>query len=69
MINTCPEVIVSLVRVLCDRWKDKIVIPKPHLDLCSKSILVMDYLDGVRLVDGIKEQYARLAAIQGPDLS
>ena len=35
------------------------------MNLCSRHVLVMEYLDGVKLVDGIKEKYGQLAAMQG----
>ena len=35
------------------------------MKLCSRHVLVMEYLDGVKLVDGIKEKYGQLAAMQG----
>jgi len=51
-----------------DHYKDKLEMPYPHLNLCSKHILVMEYLDGVNLVSGIKEQFSKLAKSQGKDL-
>jgi len=47
------------------RWKQHVEIPAPYEDLCSKHILVMDYLDGVKLVDGIKDNMSKIAALQG----
>lgn len=47
------------------RWKDFVDIPEPHLELCSKSLLVMDMLEGVKLIDGIRSQYERLAKSLG----
>lgn len=42
-----------------------VVIPQPVLELCSKSVLVMEYLDGQRLVDAVKSNYRELAAQRG----
>jgi aarF domain-containing kinase len=28
------------------KWNNKINIPKPYMELCSRHILVMEYLDG-----------------------
>ena len=53
---------------LREKYKDRIEIPEPHLDLCSKHILVMEFLDGVNFVAGVKEQFSRLAALQGKSL-
>lgn len=50
------------------RWKQYVEIPRPYENLCSKHILVMDYLDGVKLVDGVRENYAKMAAMQGRSL-
>lgn len=51
------------------RWGDKgVVIPAPLLPLCSKHLLVMEFLRGTKLVDGIRAQYAKLAALQGRTL-
>lgn len=49
-------------------YKDRIEIPKPHTDLCSKHLLVMEYLDGVNLVTGIKKQLNHLASLKGKTL-
>lgn len=43
-------------------------IPKPYMDLCSKHILVMDFLEGKRLVDGIRDEYRVLAHSMGKTL-
>ena len=55
--------------VVMPKWGHLVEIPAPHLELCSKHILVMDYLDGVKLVDGVRAQYARLAARSGRTLA
>mmetsp|Transcript_9192 Transcript_9192/g.27672 ORF Transcript_9192/g.27672 Transcript_9192/m.27672 type:complete len:530 (-) Transcript_9192:75-1664(-) len=47
------------------KYGSKVAIPEPVLPLCTKTVLVMDYLPGIRLVDGIKEQYRKLAARLG----
>lgn len=47
------------------KWKNVIDLPRPHLALCSKNLLVMDYLDGVKLVDGIRQRFRKLAALSG----
>lgn len=46
----------------------KVVIPEPVLDLCTKNVLVMDFIPGTRLVDGIKDQYRKLAKRVGKSL-
>lgn len=47
------------------KWGDKVNIPKPHIDLCSTHILVMEYLNGVKLVDGVMKSMENIAALQG----
>jgi aarF domain-containing kinase len=50
------------------RWNDQIEIPEPHSMFCSKHLLVMDYLNGIRLVDGIRNQYRNIAKLSGKTL-
>ena len=47
------------------RWKHKVDIPAPHQQLCTREVLVMDELPGVKLVDGIRAKLAALAAVRG----
>lgn len=45
---------------------DRLVrIPEPVLPLCSKNVLVMEFLEGEPLVDAVKGSYRRLAAARG----
>lgn len=34
------------------RWSHKVDIPAPHRQLCTREVLVMDEVPGVKLVDG-----------------
>jgi len=43
-------------------------IPEPYMEYCSKHVLVMDFLDGKRLVDGIRDEYTILAKSLGKTL-
>lgn len=45
------------------KFKNFVVIPKPYMNLCSKHILVMEYLHGKKLVDGIRDYYKNLAKL------
>ena len=47
------------------KWGNKVNIPKPYLELCSTHILVMEYLKGVKLVDGIINSLEKVALLQG----
>lgn len=38
-------------------WSAKVQIPKPIMEYCTKDVLVMEYLHGIRLVDGIRNSY------------
>lgn len=49
-------------------WGSLVRIPLPINEYCSKHILVMEYLRGVRLVDGIRNQYRHVAAHMGVTL-
>lgn len=46
-------------------WDHVAVVPHAHLHMCTKSVLVMDYLPGVKLVSAIRAQFSRFAAAQG----
>ena len=62
------EEALNLQRVRSDvmpKWGKRVYIPAPTLALCSKHILIMEMLQGVKLVDGIRSQYSRLAAVRG----
>jgi predicted unusual protein kinase regulating ubiquinone biosynthesis (AarF/ABC1/UbiB family) len=43
-------------------------VPQPYPQLCSKHLLVMECLDGVKLVDGVRAQYSKLAKLRGTTL-
>eukprot|EP01126_Amoeba_proteus_P002666 TRINITY_DN10842_c0_g1_i2.p1 TRINITY_DN10842_c0_g1~~TRINITY_DN10842_c0_g1_i2.p1 ORF type:complete len:500 (-),score=80.46 TRINITY_DN10842_c0_g1_i2:1171-2670(-) len=49
-------------------WSSKVVIPRPVMSLCTKDVLVMDYLHGVRLIDGIRNNYREYAKEFGTTL-
>lgn len=46
-------------------WSHAVNIPKPHLDLCSTHLLTMEYMEGPRLVDGIKDYYKKVSEALG----
>jgi len=46
-------------------WGHVVDIPAPHLNLCSQHLLVMDFLHGVKMVDGVRAQFKALAAQSG----
>lgn len=50
------------------KWSKIINIPKPILELSSQHVLVMEYLDGVKLVDGIRSDFKKVAEKTGQDL-
>lgn len=50
------------------KWSHAVNIPRPYEELCSKHLLVMEYLDGVRLVEGIRSKLGKLATLQGRTL-
>lgn len=49
------------------QWTDKVVVPRPIPELCTKTVLTMTYLPGDRLIDGVREHYRKLAADMGMD--
>ena len=42
-------------------WRRKIAVPEPYLDLCSREVLVMELLPGVKLVDGFRARLRDIA--------
>lgn len=50
------------------RWISAVQIPKPYREYCSKHILVMEYLEGIKLVDGIRSKFKKIAALSGRTL-
>lgn len=60
---------LDLIRnLVLPKWSKMVEIPKPYLQYTSKSLLVMEYLDGVKLVDGIRNSYKKLAQLSGKTL-
>lgn len=51
-----------------DKTEVEVVVPKPYMEFCSKHMLVMEYLEGVKLVDGIRAQFKKLAPLMGKTL-
>ena len=51
------------------RWGNKVYIPAPHKELCTKEVLVMDEVPGKRLVDGIRDQFDAIARYRGTSVS
>jgi aarF domain-containing kinase len=59
----------NLARIRKNMKKFKaVVVPEPYLDLCSKSVLTMEFLKGPKLVDGIRENGRKYAALNGKTL-
>lgn len=50
------------------KWGSLVKVPLPYPGMCSKHIMIMECLDGVKLVDGVRSQYAQLAALRGTTL-
>ena len=46
-------------------WRRKIAVPEPYLDLCSREVLVMELLPGVKLVDGFRARLRDIARARG----
>lgn len=52
---------------LLPKWRHKVDVPKPFPELCTKEVLVMSKLPGKKLVDGVRERFAAIAAARGWD--
>ncbi|SPQ98558.1 unnamed protein product (mitochondrion) [Plasmodiophora brassicae] len=49
-------------------WGHKVDIPEPYLDLCTTHMLVMELMHGRKLIDGIRDQYKKIAKQMGKTL-
>jgi aarF domain-containing kinase len=45
-------------------WSHSVVVPKAHVDLCSKNVLVMDFVDGKKVSDIFNEFLTELSVKQ-----
>ena len=50
------------------KWGHKVYIPAPHKELCTKEVLVMEEVQGKRLVDGIRDQFEAIARYRGASI-
>jgi aarF domain-containing kinase len=68
--TTFVDRVVDILAVLTktNNTDVNVVVPQPFRELCSKHMLVMEYLDGVKLVDGIRAQFRKLAPLMGKTL-
>ena len=46
-------------------WRDKIVVPKPYIELCTKNVLCMEWLKGKKFIKAIKDNYTEIAKLKG----
>lgn len=60
--------LMEIRSVIAPKYGKFVEIPKAHTELCSKHILVMDFLRGKKLVDGVRDHYRNLAKIMGTTL-
>ena len=58
----------EIYHLMMPKWHDFVEIPFPYLEYCSKHVLTMDFLEGIKLVDGIKQKYAKLSKLTGKSL-
>lgn len=49
-------------------WEDRVVVPKPYMDLCSKDVLTMDFITGKKFVEAIQDFYKQYAERNGTTL-
>ena len=71
-IDDCLSVYCGIPLPLCVCVRMALCLCHPCVCMCVcapvQEVLVMEYLPGVRLVDGVREQYRRYAASQGRTL-
>ncbi|CAH0482435.1 unnamed protein product [Peronospora belbahrii] len=46
-------------------YATKVAIPEPKIELCTKEVLVMEFLKGRKLLDGIHDHFEAIAADKG----
>ncbi|OQS00018.1 glycoside hydrolase [Thraustotheca clavata] len=47
--------------ILKSPYASRFVVPEPYLELCNKDVLVMEYLEGKSLLDGIQDHFELIA--------
>ncbi|KAA8491808.1 Uncharacterized protein FVE85_8290 [Porphyridium purpureum] len=47
------------------KWKAKVKVPRPIMELCSSHVLTMERIPGKRFVDGIRDEFKTLAEMRG----
>ena len=50
-------------------FRGKVAVPRPVQELCTRRVLVMEYLDGEKLVDALRRRATALAASRGLTLA
>eukprot|EP01083_Nonionella_stella_P001352 3902_1 len=50
-------------------WKSKVVVPRPFNDLCTRNVLVMDFIPGDKVIRTVMERWEKIAASQGKSLA
>jgi aarF domain-containing kinase len=49
-------------------WGKKVIVPEPVTELCTRTMLVMEYIPGKKLIDGLRDQFRKVAERQGKTL-
>ncbi|KAL3687289.1 hypothetical protein R1sor_013598 [Riccia sorocarpa] len=49
------------------KYRKEVVVPRPYKKYCTKEVLVMDFIPGPKLIEGIREMGRRWAAQKGVD--
>lgn len=44
---------------------DKVILPKPYLEKCTKEVMVMEYIPGKKLLDAIQDHFKTVARERG----
>ncbi len=50
-------------------FASRVAVPRPLRELCTRDVLLMEFLDGEKLVDALRRQYSALAAARGLTLA
>eukprot|EP00937_MAST-01D_sp_MAST-1D-sp2_P006866 g6866.t1 len=50
------------------KWGGRVCVPRPISGMCTREVLVMEHVPGVKLIDGIRDQWRRYAERNGTTL-
>ena len=65
----CEAANLAEVRHNLRQYQHEVVVPRPYPELTTKKVLVMEYLDGVKIITAVKSMFGKLARLAGKNLA